>query len=150
MMGKKKPANCQAICLNLTQFEIMEILILIGFGWLIYIFFIKSSNQGSSINSQNDIAKASYSSTRHKSSRRSNSRYEKESNAVLIQRAIDSGCLLKFRYVDQDGEITERTVTPLYIERRHDAQVQCLVAHCHLRGASRTFVIRRMQNIYIE
>ena len=128
----------------------MEILILIGVGWLIYIFLFKNSNQDSSSNNQNDIAKTSYSSARQKSSRRSNSRYEKESTAVLIQRAIDSGHFLRFRYVDQDGEITERTVTPEYIERRHDSQIQCLVAYCHLRGASRTFVIRRMQNISVE
>ena len=136
--------------LNSTQFEIMEILVLIGVGWLIYIFFIKNSDQSSSGQHQNDIWKSSYSSTRYKSSRKLNSSYEKESNVVLIQQAIDSGSLLKFRYVDQDGEITERTVRPEYIERRHDAQVQCLVAHCHLRGASRTFVIRRMQNVRIE
>lgn len=128
----------------------MEILILIGAGWLIYIFFIKNSNQSSSSQHQNDITKNSYSSSRHKSSRKSNASNEKESNVVLIQRAIDSGSSLKFRYVDQDGEITERTVSPEYIERRHDAQVQCLVAHCHLRGAGRTFVIRRMQNVRIE
>jgi predicted DNA-binding transcriptional regulator YafY len=128
----------------------MEILILIGVGWLVYIFFLKNSNQGSSSQNLNDIAKTSYSSDRQKSSRKSNSSYEKEPNAVLIQRAIDSGRPLKFRYVDQDGEITERTVTPEHIERRHDAQVQCLVAHCHLRDASRTFVIRRMQNIRVE
>lgn len=138
------------MCLNSTQFEIMEILILIGAGWLIYIFFIKNSNQGSSSQHQNEISKTSDSSAPNKSSRKSNSSYEKESNAVQIQRAIDSGRSLKFRYVDQDGEITERTVTPKYMERRHDAQVQCLVAHCHLRGASRTFVMRRMQNICIE
>ena len=128
----------------------MEILILIGVGWLVYIFFIKNSNQSASSQHLNDIAKTSYSSARQKSSQRSNSGYVKEPNIVLIQRAIDSGRSLKFRYVDQDGEITKRTVTPKYIERRHDAQIQCLVAHCHLRDASRTFVIRRMQNIYVE
>ena len=128
----------------------MEILILIGVGWLVYIFFLKNSNQDSSSHRQPDHAKASYSSSRHQSSRKSNSSYQKESNAVLIQRAIDSGRSLRFRYIDQDGEITERTVTPEYMERRHDAQIQCLVAHCHLRMASRTFVIRRMQNIRIE
>jgi predicted DNA-binding transcriptional regulator YafY len=128
----------------------MEILILIGAGWLFYIFFIKNSNQDSSTQRQNDTVNKTYSRGRRQSSEKPNSNYEKEPNAVLIQRAIDSGRFLRFRYVDQDGEITDRTVTPEYIERRHDAQVQCLVSHCHLRGASRIFVIRRMQNICIE
>lgn len=128
----------------------MEILILIGAGWLVYIFFIKNSNQDSNTQRQNNTVRTTYISDRRQSSEKSNSNYEKESNAVLIQRAIDSGRLLRFRYVDQDGEITDRTVTPEYIERRHEVQVQCLIAHCHLRGASRTFVIRRMQNICIE
>ena len=128
----------------------MEILIFIGVGWLVYIFFIKNSNQSASSQNLNDIAKTFYSSARQKSSQRSNSGYVKEPNIVLIQQAIDSGRSLKFRYVDQDDEITKRTVTPKYIEQRHDAQIQCLVAHCHLRDASRTFVIRRMQNIYVE
>lgn len=127
----------------------MEILIFIGVGWLVYIFFIKNSNQSASNQNLNDIAKTFYSSARQKSSQRSNSGYVKEPNIVLIQQAIDSGRSLKFRYVDQDDEITKRTVTPKYIEQRHDAQIQCLVAHCHLRDASRTFVIRRIQNIYV-
>ena len=78
----------------------MEILILIGVGWLVYIFFIKNSNQSASSQNLNDIAKTSYSSARQKSSQRSNSGYVKEPNIVLIQRAIDSGRSLKFRYVD--------------------------------------------------
>ena len=128
----------------------MEILILVGVGYLVYILFNKNSNQQSSSQHQNDNANTTFSSTRRQSSRKTNYSYEQDSNIILIQRAINSKRSLKFRYVDQDGEITERTVTPEYMERRHDAQVQCLVAHCHLREASRTFVIRRMQDVSIK
>jgi predicted DNA-binding transcriptional regulator YafY len=128
----------------------MEIFILVGFGCLVYILLNKNSNQQSGSQRQNDIANTTYSSTRRQSSRKTNYSYEQGSNAELIQQAIDSECFLKFRYVDQDGEITERKVTPEYIERRHDAQIQCLVAYCHLRGASRTFVVKRMHNVSIE
>lgn len=128
----------------------MEAFIFIVFGWLVYILFFKNTNQGTSSQGQNDSVNNNYGSNQRQSFRKQNISYEKEANTVLIQRAIDSGRLLKFRYIDQDGEVTERTVRPEFLERRHDAQIQCLVAHCYLRGASRTFVIRRMKSIRIE
>jgi hypothetical protein len=135
---------------NIVALKNMEIIILIGIGWFLYYLLKKNSNQDSNIRDPNITVYTSINSTRRRSSRNTNTHGEKESNAKLIRRAIDSGSDLTFRYIDQDGEITVRTVTPEYMERRHENEVLCLVAHCHLRGASRTFVIRKMQNITIN
>jgi hypothetical protein len=72
---------------------------------------------------------------------------KKETSVSMIESAIKDGRMLKFEYTDPMGEITNRTVTPYTLERRHDKKILCLTAYCHLRGDPRTFVIWRMKRI---
>ncbi len=67
----------------------------------------------------------------------------------VIRRALDSQSNLAFTYVDQQGEMTERTALPLSLERRHENQIWCLNAYCHLRAENRTFVVSRMEGVRI-
>jgi predicted DNA-binding transcriptional regulator YafY len=63
--------------------------------------------------------------------------------------AIKNGWRINISYVDQDGEFSYRAVTPLGLERRHDAEILCLIGHCHMRNAARTFVVRRIKSVDI-
>ena len=84
-------------------------------------------------------------------SRTGNSRAggRKDTNETLIQRALSAKKVVTFSYVDQEGEVTYRTVEPIRLEKRHANQILCLIAYCHLRGAERTFVLHRMRNLKI-
>jgi|LauGreDrversion4_2_1035121.scaffolds.fasta_scaffold1275272_1 predicted DNA-binding transcriptional regulator YafY len=122
----------------------MEVIIFLGVVWLLYALFT-SGSKGSGA-APRDGGRARPVASRATSNLSSGA----DSVAALIQRAINAEKALAFRYIDQDGEITHRTVTPNYLEHRHENNVLCLVAYCHLRGASRTFVVRRMQKVSIQ
>ncbi len=136
----------------------MEFLVLIGIAWLVFAWLKKKDANSAANPARVDHERSNLSSEPSKPDAQiqnrtfvsSSSHPNRETNAALIQRAIDSKKALKFRYVDQDGAITQRTVTPNYLESRHDSETLCLVAYCHLRGASRTFVVRRMQQVSIK
>ncbi len=129
----------------------MEIIFLIGVAWLLYAWLKtdSSTDQGRRDTGASDTSTSTI-TERNRKTTNSGSRTEHEPNAILIQRAIDLKKILEFTYVDMNGEITHRAVTPNYLERRHESNVLCLIAHCHLRGASRTFVVRRMQNVSMQ
>ena len=127
----------------------MEILILVGIVWVVYVWANKGSGSQDKPLKPPPAVAPNYrpeSATNTRSNGRSRN---DESNTQLVERAIRSGVKVRFRYIDQQGELTERSVTPLYLERRHAPGVLCLVAHCHLRGAQRTFVVSRMQRVSI-
>ena len=129
----------------------MELLFLLALAWFFYVLFKKNSNSETSsnkVNSKKYLEKeAANTGPEFQGNRYSKDQIDRESNEELIQHAINSKCDIKFRYVDQDGEITHRTVTPQYIEIRHDNQILCLIGYCHLRNAMRTFIVRKMQKI---
>ena len=131
----------------------MELLILIGVVWVIWAWTQRdSSTSSSSTPPRHHISKSNGTGQRQPLSEVSSHRsaVNEESSVELIESAIQSTRLLHFRYVDQEGEVSERTVTPYYLERRHEAQVLCLVAHCHLRNAERTFVVHRMRRLRVN
>ena len=119
----------------------MELLILIVVALGAYLFF-KEKSQPSSGSAQ--------SSSRPAGSRTSSRAAIKDYKQKMIDEAVDNSLTIFFRYTDQDGVITSRSVTPHYLERRHEGQVLCLVAHCHLRNDMRTFVVAKMENIRLE
>ena len=124
----------------------MEIIFIIGVVWLLYVWFKNDSNaERKSGPDRSEPPPKKIADTQSRSGGAPVTGASRTPNAALIQQAIDQNKTLKFRYIDQDGEITHRTVTPDYLERRHD--VLCLVAHCHLRNAERTFVVRKMQHV---
>jgi predicted DNA-binding transcriptional regulator YafY len=136
----------------------MEFLVLIGIAWLVFAWLkkkdtdsaanpVRVDHERSNLNSEPSKPDAQIQNRTFVSS---SSHPNREPTAALIQRAIDSKKALKFRYVDQNGAITQRTVTPNHLESRHDSETLCLVAHCHLRGASRTFVVRRIRHVSIK
>ena len=130
----------------------MEFLIFLGVVWALYSWLKPSPIRGKErVRGISDHKAASYSS-RDKSHLR---KYgveitsKDESISRMINDAIEAGEDLSFEYIDQEGELTNRTVSPSYLERRHEDQILCMVAHCHLRNATRTFVIRRMKNVLV-
>ena len=126
----------------------MEFLIFIGIAWILISWLNRDSSEPKSTDKgaeHETNPKSRSSSDRERSN--SKSKFDKEPNSIIIQRAIDSKKNLKFRYIDQEGEISHRNVSPINFETRHENQILCLVAYCHLRGAVRTFVVRRMQKI---
>ncbi len=136
----------------------MEFVILIGIAWLVYLWLKKNDTNGAidparlhhdRTNQNLNPSKLDIAVTHRKFADSSSGR-SRESTTELIQRAIDSKKSLRFKYIDQDGAITHRTVTPNYLESRHDSETLCLIAYCHLRGASRTFVVRRMRQVSVE
>jgi hypothetical protein len=63
-----------------------------------------------------------------------------------LEAAIQAGQTLHLRYASAArGEITEREITPRHVEWRGDRLN--LVAHCHLRGAERTFRLDRILDV---
>lgn len=62
-----------------------------------------------------------------------------------VEEAINKEQRLALRYWSPRGELTERRVDP-YLLWYADARLY-LVAHCHLRGALRTFLIDRIRDI---
>ena len=119
----------------------MELLILIVVAFGAYLF-LKDKPRSSSGSAQ--------SSYRSPSGRTSSRAAVKDYKQKVIDEAIDYSLTISFRYTDQDGVITSRSVTPQYLERRHEGQILCLVAHCHLRNDTRTFVVAKMENIRLE
>jgi len=119
----------------------VELLILIGLAFGAYFLF--TGKQGSSSKSVRAHSRSS--------SQRSHSRpTTKDFKQKVIDEAIANSEVILFRYTDQDGVITSRSVSPQYLERRHEGQILCLVGHCHLRNDIRTFVVSKMESIRVD
>ena len=79
-------------------------------------------------------------------------------SAKFLEKCIDNDETISFTYIDNDGVITERTVTPErifwgYSNRAGDGTKirTCWVeAHCHMRNASRTFIKDKMSKVEIN
>jgi len=79
-------------------------------------------------------------------------------SAKFLEKCIDNDETITFTYIDNDGVITERTVTPErifwgYSNRAGDGTKirTCWVeAHCHMRNASRTFIKDKMSKVSVE
>lgn len=72
----------------------------------------------------------------------------KGKNRALIDMAMDTGRDIEFTYKDVKGEYTRREAKPLYYTKTpHGAAA--LRTFCRLRGAERTFVIRKMSKMKI-
>ena len=79
-------------------------------------------------------------------------------SAKFLEKCIDNDETISFTYIDNDGVITERTVTPEkifwgYSNRAGDGTKirTCWVkAHCHMRNASRTFIKDKMSKVSVE
>jgi predicted DNA-binding transcriptional regulator YafY len=128
----------------------MEFLILIGIIWAFYAWLNSGPNETKErANSESKIDKYSLGSQTSSRARinRTNVNGKDESTRLIIVNAIEASQDLSFNYIDQEGELTARTVTPEYLETRHEDKILCLIAHCHLRDANRTFVIQRMSNL---
>lgn len=70
---------------------------------------------------------------------------EKEDPAVMatLAHAIGKGCLVRIRYVDRNGEETERLVRPDSLDRKDSGWY--LDAYCTLREDQRTFSVARIR-----
>ena len=64
---------------------------------------------------------------------------------ALLAEAMRDGTAVRFHYRDQKGKETDRVFSPKTWEARHG--VQCVKGYCHLRGSSRTFIVRRMPKV---
>ena len=79
-------------------------------------------------------------------------------SAKFLEKCIDTGDSISFTYVDADGVITDRTVTPErifwgYSNREGGGKKirTCWVeAYCHLRNDRRTFIKDRMSKVEIN
>jgi predicted DNA-binding transcriptional regulator YafY len=120
----------------------VEVIIIIGVAWL---FIHLASKKGASKLSQPSSSHAG--ETRDYSSPRRDEYRPQSKRERAIVDAVKTGATLHFRYTDQDGVITTRSVKPLNLERRHETKVLCLVAHCHLRNDERTFVVSKIENL---
>ena len=72
--------------------------------------------------------------------------------APIIEDAIASGSDVVFSYKKpSDANYIDRRVTPaalVYIGHvRSAGRTLCVTGYCHLRGAERTFALRRMRNL---
>lgn len=63
----------------------------------------------------------------------------------LIEEIIRSGKELHITYISRDGDLTERTIMPEEIVRRHDYLY--LIGYCYLRNERRTFRLDRILNL---
>jgi len=135
----------------------MEFLFLIAIVYLIHLWLNSKEKKPLSPQASDQTKTTNKTGSIQLSSKTPNSIYQgspsesaqekKETSVSMIESAIKNGKMLKFKYTDPMGEITNRTVTPYTLERRHDKKFLCLNAYCHLRGDSRTFVIWRMKRI---
>lgn len=66
-----------------------------------------------------------------------------EDKIALVQ-ACREGSDLEITYIDSEGVVTQRRITPLQLNRIR--QVPYLFGHCHLRDAGRNFRLDRIQN----
>ena len=99
----------------------MEFLIFIGIAWILIAWLNRDSSEPKSTDKgaeHETNPKSRSSSDRERSN--SKSTFDKEPNSIMIQRAIDSKKNLKFRYIDQEGEISYRNVSPINFETRHE------------------------------
>lgn len=67
----------------------------------------------------------------------------------IISNAIDNDKDIEFDYVDNQGNFTHRTAKPLHFIDTPTGQdgIRC---HCHMRKDQRTFVIDKMENVYLK
>jgi len=65
-----------------------------------------------------------------------------------LSEAIDSGRQLFIKYIDKDGEVSERWVTPVQVMGLADYIY--LQAYCHSREAERTFRLDRILNVAVQ
>jgi len=135
----------------------MELLILIAIVFLIYLW-INRNDSSTRLPTNSDLSKnTNKTGSIQISAGAPNAVYEdsqpklrqekKDTTLSIINAAIENGKMLKFEYTDPEGEITNRTVTPITLERRHNRQIYCLNAYCHLRKDARTFVVWRMKRL---
>jgi predicted DNA-binding transcriptional regulator YafY len=122
----------------------MEFLVIVGLVWFVYSLL----NSNDTSKPENPNRGSSY-GQRPQSTGGYSAGKSEESREDAIRRAIASGRQLTFRYVDQQGEITNRTVSPRYLETRHEKDILMLKAYCHLRNEDRSFVVRRMSDVYV-
>jgi predicted DNA-binding transcriptional regulator YafY len=136
----------------------MEILILAAIGWGIYFWVTRGASKRqppSTIRPPRTRSVDSVYTQKQYQPRTSSKRISrvrkppKTSVETIIEYALDRKQALSFQYVDHNGELTVRTVRPLRLERRHENQILCLVAHCNLRKAERNFVVSRMQRLAV-
>jgi len=120
----------------------MEVIIIIGVAWLLIHL---ASKKGASKLSQPSSGYAEKSEN-YSSPRRDEYRPKSKRERTIVD-ALKTGATLHFRYTDQDGVITTRSVKPLNLERRHETKVLCLVAYCHLRNDERTFVVSKIEKL---
>jgi hypothetical protein len=66
----------------------------------------------------------------------------------IIQEALDQKQDIVFHYRDNDGDETDRIITPWKWGVLHG--VRCVVGQCHLRNAKRTFLVRRMSAMKLK
>ncbi len=72
-----------------------------------------------------------------------------EPQVKLLEWAIQSSQKVQFSYETQNGEKSDRTVTPISFKTVKQTQNLCLEGYCHLRNAKRNFAIKRMRDIKI-
>lgn len=64
-----------------------------------------------------------------------------------LSEAINSGKRLFIKYVDKDGEISERWISPKEVIGLSD---YIYLQHCHTREAERTFRLDRIIEVAVE
>lgn len=118
----------------------MELLVILALAAVIYYLANSGSDSGapSTRPTTTKIQKNVRGSTARKPS------YTADPKISTLSAALQSSKTIRIRYTDQNGEISTRTVKPLYLEERHDDRILCLVAHCYLRDDTRTFVVSRI------
>ena len=132
----------------------MEILIFIFF--VVIIFLITRSSSSEKIDDPPitkkatplDVAK-NYSSNSNTKSSSSNI-----NSKDGITRCIKEKKIINFNYEDEAGNKTNRTVSPKEMflsnpSNRYASRIYVVEAHCHLRNAKRTFLLKRMSKIKI-
>lgn len=65
----------------------------------------------------------------------------------VMREALRKGKLMRIRYRDSYGSMTERLIRPVELSNRFGELY--LVAHCYLRNATRTFALDRIQEMTI-
>ena len=77
-----------------------------------------------------------------------------ESHESLVQKAIDEGRDISFRYVDKSGEVSNRRMTPRVIKPYYFetglGSSTCVEGFCHHREANRVFALKRMSNLSVN
>ena len=84
--------------------------------------------------------------------------YTENPSANFLQSCIDRNKIISFTYIDNDGVITERSVTPKRIfwgysnREGGDKKIRTcwLESYCHMRKEDRTFIKDRMSKVSIN